>query len=167
MSAELRLAIEVAIEEVDDGDGARLGPVVEAVARGYGISRSLEKVRSLYDNGEIYAVGDCRLKLRQKRGSALVADGGWEGQTHVVDTPDEDPRTMPPDPETAHADYLLGRRFRVDWGERTDVGEIVAVRDHRDHARELKIRIETETAFRDRVFRPARTDCELVEANDE
>lgn len=110
----------------------------------------------------------------------FVTDGGRKAQ--VVDTPDEDPRESDTESwedivtdlfgkatniETAQPDDLLGRRIQVDWGAREDVGEIVAVQDFRDHDRELKIRIETDTAFRDRVFRPARTDCELVEVGDE
>lgn len=76
MSSDLRTAIESTIESNDDGDGAPLGRVVEAVATEYGIGQTLLKTHELYVNGELYTPGDCRLKTTRNRGDALLADGG-------------------------------------------------------------------------------------------
>lgn len=70
--------------------------------------------------------------------------------------------TSVPDPATAHAEELLGRRVRVAFTTRVEIGEIRGVEDDIERGRDLRIRITTDTGTRNVVLDPTRHDLSVL-----
>ena len=84
--------------------------------------------------------------------------------TEIEELGDQESTSAMPDPGTAHPQNLLGRRVRIDFGKREDVGEIRNVSDDIERGRELHLRITTHTGTRIAVVNPAAYDLEVQPA---
>lgn len=111
----------------------------------------------------------------------LVTDGGLEdGESYHIDssnsgslataswdngTPSVTTQEMI-DPGSAHPESLKGRRVRIDWGAREEVGEIREVRDHIERGRKLRIGLPNEDDGWSRMVMidPSEVDIELLSA---